>query len=491
MRRVWVAAAVCGWLAVAGAASAQQYAVVAREADGATHSIDTLSIRIQNGYVLSWEKVELRHDRGIEGELFRHWHTSVIHRVDNCRARASAVQSTVYYDLDDKLVKTVDQPKPVFREAAPGSSEAQVLDAVCRQAQQMAGERRRLNFGPESKTGWVRYGATTLPQTDYYYDPASISDVGEGYRAVKLKMVTNPATAPPNTYPTSFTLGLVNCEHQAYLFYVADYYNAVGALAHSEVSNRTPSDFAIASPGSVGMSLVSLACNARVAPPRNAPPATATKEKEPRVAFGTGWLGPKGYILTAAHVIKGADRIALVQNGEPVATAEVVTADEANDVAVLKPRFTKGTAPAILSLRRRPGQLGERVFTLGFPAPTILGAGLKMTSGEVSSTSGLSGDPRELQISVPVQPGNSGGPLMDEAGEVVGVVVAQMRKLADDIPAQNVNYAVKETYLEPLLQDLPDLGGRVQTVRAEKLPDLVAAKRASVFLIVVEGGAPE
>jgi hypothetical protein len=98
---------------------------------------------------------------------------------------------------------------------------------------------------------------------------------------------------------------------------------------------------------------------------------------------------------------------------------------------------------------------GERVFTIGFPAPEILGSEPKFTEGTISSLTGPGGDDAFLQMSVPVQPGNSGGPLVNHAGLVVGVVDSTMGSRAFEAQTgalpQNINWAVKGTYAALLL----------------------------------------
>jgi S1-C subfamily serine protease len=107
-----------------------------------------------------------------------------------------------------------------------------------------------------------------------------------------------------------------------------------------------------------------------------------------------------------------------------------------------------------------------------------------MTSGEVSATTGDQDDIRLLQISVPIQPGNSGGPIIGWDGEVVGVADASIQKF-DDAPSQNVNYAVKVSYVRAVLEDLPDLGGYVVVKPAASHDAMVTAARKAVFMLVV------
>ena len=104
---------------------------------------------------------------------------------------------------------------------------------------------------------------------------------------------------------------------------------------------------------------------------------------------------------------------------------------------------------------------GSRVFTLGFPNIHLQGTEVKYTEGTISSLSGVANNPRHFQISTPVQSGNSGGPLVNEKGQVVGIVVAKLDEeatyeITGDLP-ENVNYAVKSSFILPFLESIPEL----------------------------------
>ena len=202
---------------------------------------------------------------------------------------------------------------------------------------------------------------------------------------------------------------------------------------------------------------------------------------------GTAWGADKGYLVTAAHVIEDAKAIDVYRDGDKVGEAKVVVADFANDLAILA--FTKGPVGRlkILSLAPRAPPLGRTVFTLGYPAPGLLGQQVKMTAGQVNSTAGLQDDTRMLQISIPVQGGNSGGPVMGWDGAVVGVVDSKINKLDEDdkeVP-QNINYAVKASYLRPMFEDLPDLGNHEPVKFGPTQEKTVAAVREAVFMLLV------
>jgi S1-C subfamily serine protease len=208
------------------------------------------------------------------------------------------------------------------------------------------------------------------------------------------------------------------------------------------------------------------------------------------VGVGTAWVGDKGYLVTASHVIEGGKSIEVYSDGEKVGRAKVVADDPANDVAILKFVPERPMTLRALALAPHGAALGRSVFTLGYPAPDVLGQQVKMTAGQVSSTAGIEDDARFLQISVPIQPGNSGGPIIAWDGSVVGVVDAKLRRLSDDpeskeAPPENVNYAVKASYVRAMLEDLPDLGGYTYVKGTAGHDELVAAARRAVFMLVV------
>ena len=181
-------------------------------------------------------------------------------------------------------------------------------------------------------------------------------------------------------------------------------------------------------------------------------PATETPK-----GSGTGAIiSTEGHVLTAAHVVAGAKRVQILTS-QGIKTAKLLRLDEANDLAVLK--LVDGAFSALPVAPSRKIRLGQTVATIGFPNVDIQGFSPKVTKGEISSLNGIGDDPRAWQISVPVQPGNSGGALLDESGNVVGVVVSKLglkaARATGDIP-QNVNYAVKSTYALALLE--PYLG---------------------------------
>jgi uncharacterized protein len=191
-------------------------------------------------------------------------------------------------------------------------------------------------------------------------------------------------------------------------------------------------------------------------------------------------VSSSGYVLTAAHVVLKAAKVVVVTTlGSR--KAKVVSFDEANDVALLK--LESGTYPSLPVIPSKQIRLGQSVATIGFPIVDIQGFSPKVTRGEISSMNGAGDDPRKWQISVPIQPGNSGGPLLDENGNVVGIVVSRL--FGDG--AQNVNYAVKSSYalslLEPYAAEIPPAADGASA--PPRFEDMVARAEKSAVLVLV------
>jgi S1-C subfamily serine protease len=160
---------------------------------------------------------------------------------------------------------------------------------------------------------------------------------------------------------------------------------------------------------------------------------------------GTGFIVAEGRALTNSHVVEQCSRIVARNSAGRELPAQVTARDTALDLAVLT--LARDAGPA-LSFRDPPVvRRGDEVVTYGFPLSGILSSGPTLTRGDISALAGLRDDQNQLQISAPVQRGNSGGPLLDRSGNVVGVVVSKLnaQRVAErtgDIP-QNVNFAIK------------------------------------------------
>ncbi len=180
---------------------------------------------------------------------------------------------------------------------------------------------------------------------------------------------------------------------------------------------------------------------AALPPLRQAPPPEGRA-----AASGSGFIVAEGRVLTNNHVVEGCQRMSARNAAGGRVAAGVLATDARRDLAVLS--VPPGFGPALVFRDGPAVQRGESVVVYGFPLSGVLSSGPSLTTGDVSALSGLRDNPLHFTITAPVQPGNSGGPLLDAQGHVIGVVVAKLNaaRIAQitggDIP-QNVNFAIK------------------------------------------------
>ena len=182
--------------------------------------------------------------------------------------------------------------------------------------------------------------------------------------------------------------------------------------------------------------------------PEFSPPAPAAP-KEPTVTEATAgsafFITAEGSLITNAHVVENCRAIKVSYGLGERRDGKLTARDVTNDLAIIK----IDASPAAVAVLRPGVRLGESVAAFGFPLFGLLSSGGNFTLGNVTALTGLRDDSRQLQISAPVQPGNSGGPRLDDTGAVVGIVVAKLNAIkmaitTADLP-QNVNFAIKES----------------------------------------------
>jgi hypothetical protein len=185
-------------------------------------------------------------------------------------------------------------------------------------------------------------------------------------------------------------------------------------------------------------------------------------------ASGSGVaIGSHGEILTNSHVVENCAKIAVQPSSNNQQTAVLVARDQENDLAIIR----IDTAPASVAAFRdgAPIRAGDTVVALGYPLSGLLASSANLSVGNVSALADLGDDYRYFQISAPIQPGNSGGPLLDSSGHLVGIVTAKLNatnvaRFTGDIP-QNVNFAIKAEVARTFLDSK---GIAYRTARSEQ-----------------------
>jgi TPR repeat protein len=203
---------------------------------------------------------------------------------------------------------------------------------------------------------------------------------------------------------------------------------------------------------------------------------------------GTGFfITEDGFLITNEHVIREASQVRVVTS-TGVFKASVLKVDSANDLALIHLHGQFASLPVATTHLVR---LGSSVATIGFPNIRLQGLAPKLAKGEISALSGAQDDPRYFQVSVPIQPGNSGGALVDERGNVVGVLAAKLSARAalatSGVMPENVNYAVKSSCLLHFLESDPILSAKLKrpNTKDRKIEEVVKEVQRAAALVVV------
>jgi S1-C subfamily serine protease len=218
---------------------------------------------------------------------------------------------------------------------------------------------------------------------------------------------------------------------------------------------------------------------AKTSPAPSSPPRPVTTS-------GTGFfVTNRGHVVTAAHVVDGCVRLT-IQYGGATRTARLEQLEKTNDVAVLDTDVTP-----VRAAKWRPAvRLGEDVVVYGFPLSGMLASDGNVTTGIVTALAGLRDDSRLFQLSAPVQRGNSGGPVLDRSGNVVGIVVAKLdvARLAEQLhdTAQNVNFAVKSGVALAALRAWGTAVAEDQAAAPFSTPDLVDFAKGFTVHVICE-----
>ncbi len=233
----------------------------------------------------------------------------------------------------------------------------------------------------------------------------------------------------------------------------------------------------------------SVTCHAvalRVGPDSSSSSPDASNDRNAASTSATGFfINENGSIVTAAHAVKSCQTLSATVNGR-VVPVNLSRRDAVNDLALL---HLGGSSPYYLKIRGGERlRAGDDIVSVGYPLRGILADEANITSGVVSALAGLGNDSRYIQITSPVQPGNSGGPLLDRSGLLVGVVIAKldalrMVKISGDIP-QNVNFAIRGSIVQAFLEANDVLFERVQPGEEMSVADIAdIAKKATIPIL--------
>ncbi len=320
-----------------------------------------------------------------------------------------------------------------------------------------------------------------------FVKPQTLTRTGNFARFLQLDVRETPLRIGANWIYATMYLMQFDCVARTRQVLAADLYTDRSTNVRVEGMNR-PLELQQVRLGGIDDTLLLRACSnafgsgqTAALPPSGAGPTGAAPARN---SSGSGIVLAKSSVVTNQHVVASCGKVEVVYNGQRF-PATVKKRDAKNDLALLQvDSLSLATYP---SLRNRAVS-GEGVMVAGYPLAGLLSSDMIVTDGIVNALSGIANNASQLQISAPVQPGNSGGPLIDKSGALVGVVVSKLNALraaavTGDVP-QNINFAIKPEVLQLFLEseNLPirktDQGARLDTE--------VLAEKAKSFTLKVE-----
>lgn len=370
--------------------------------------------------------------------------------------------------------------------AAQGDEDAKKLlgklEAVVSPEQRAEGQRLASNW----KAGGTFEDARNIPDAEdarwkpvgnsgkYFIDTTSIKKTDS---LIYVWVKDNTTENQKNGY--KLTRWVINCSN--------DTFDLISSTTIDSSGNRTggfdidPSEVKLKSsqPDSLGDVLIRAACSTS---------ANAAPFGEAANSTGSGFVvSASGYLLTNNHVVNGCTKLKVHDSAKVKHDVIVVATDAKNDLALLK-TIKPASLPAATFRANGSVESGESVVALGYPLAGMLASEVNVSFGYVSATAGVADDTSKLQISAPVQPGNSGGPLLDQSGNLIGVVVSKLdalkvAKAIGDIP-QNINFAVKNEIAQVFLKAHKVKFKTAATTK--KLENTDIASRGRAFTVLVE-----
>lgn len=329
-----------------------------------------------------------------------------------------------------------------------------------------------------------------LPSTAEYQSQLDLDSVGiYGVFTLNRAYVRPQTLQSGKTYSTMRIQYYVHCDEGKVSLGTNQYYGEDGKLTHIDFRRDWMSKLEAPKKDSDVAAALIQACG-RLAGQSGSAGAALKKSGPAKPARRTVTTGSgiaitrSGLILTNEHVVRQCDTYQVIL-GARTLKATLRAADAAKDIALL---VVEESFPMAATVREDTApRLGEPVAVIGYPLVQVLSAQPNVSFGHINSTVGIKGDPEKMQIDVPIQRGSSGGPVLDEAGHVIGIVVSKLdalklAKSTGDLP-QNINFAIRgdvvRSFLEAQKVDF------TASSNSAKLENTEIAKRGTAVTVIV------
>lgn len=472
--------------------AAANWVEVARNDDDDVFYIDRNYRATDAGKALGWIRKDiLKPD--VEADGRRVTRKEILFSIDCQRARYATKAA---FETDDRGARrpvTLGAAQSTFDPIEPGTVGVAIASAVCEQAQ-LAFAAPEAPAPAPKKAAPVKFA--TIEGNDWYYFPSTLKFSDPAFEVVTFRELAKPV-ADQRTGRMVHSQGMhveANCAQSRLRITKAFSFDKdVEQVAEIELNDDDQRSRQYAE-RTVGFRLLSEICAPKgytiVAAAKSPEPAPSSPGKSGTATSGSSGSGfavsPSGHIVTNHHVVDGCQRVHVTTQGQPRTSVQILATDNRNDLALLKAPFR---TPVFAQFRATPIRAGDGVVALGYPLRGLLAAEANVSTGTVSALAGLLNDTSKLQVSAPIQPGNSGGPLLDMSGAVAGVAVEKLdairiAKATGDIPSL-VAFSIKGELVTAFLRS----SGVEPVVAPSNQPRLEAADvaaRGKPFTYLVE-----
>ena len=299
----------------------------------------------------------------------------------------------------------------------------------------------------------------TSKTTKVYFDRSSVTEAA-GYVQYNIRIEygeTRETRDKKHRYRSAINGLAVQCDAKKFAVTSIDLFDDAGARLAGSSRDRERWEETLKEVEAGGVQARALQHACALARGENPPLPDPKIEARPagKITTGSGIVATRdGMIVTNHHVVDGCSAIVVLDSSRIRTPAERVASDSKNDLALIR---ASRSFPEVAAFRKGVQlQAGESVIVVGYPLASILGSEPNVAFGYVSATTGLRGDASTFQISAPVHKGNSGGPILDQSGNVTGIVSAKLDALAvqkrtGDLP-QNISFGVKGEVAQSFLE---------------------------------------
>jgi S1-C subfamily serine protease len=397
-----------------------------------------------------------------------------------------------------KIKRSLTLPELSYISPPSGSEPAKIIKILCDviNKPQSGNHADNVEYKPSkiinsdlSKINWRFITQANDDNSILFAQIESITRLSESeiFVVSKYEHPTDRLSPSQQTFKYTLWQSLIACDDKSMAIIASEYFTSNHDMVEGIYYEASEISWQPINTDSLVEALHSTVCPIGMSKEVFNPKQQDTQKKE---SSGTAWQITNQELVTAHHVIEGATQVYIIIDKEDFRLASVIASDPTNDIAILRIK-DKPLTTNPLKIGTKLPKLGAKVAALGYPLTDFLGTKIQATSGEVSGLSGFQDDQRQFQISAPIHGGNSGGPLLNSEGEVIGIVTSglggKFMQATGEVP-QNIGFALKFHYVKALIDSAGIKLIPSPTKKISSIEDSINAAQNSVYLIFAVSG---